>query len=63
MENHAGIGRGGAKKGGGKVRTWERGSVGKVRINPTPPRFSAEEPMPKRLWERWLAESYELSAD
>jgi len=24
-------------------------------------RFSAEKPMPKALWERWLDESYELS--
>lgn len=26
-------------------------------------RFSAEEPMPKRLWEKWLDESYNLSVD
>ena len=24
-------------------------------------RFTAEKPMPKRLWEKWLDESYELS--
>ena len=24
-------------------------------------RFSADEPMPKKLWEKWLDESYELS--
>ena len=24
-------------------------------------RFSAEEPMPKKLWEKWLDESYQLS--
>jgi hypothetical protein len=24
-------------------------------------RFSAEEPLPKRLWQKWLDESYELS--
>ncbi len=24
-------------------------------------RFSADEPMPKELWEKWLDESYELS--
>jgi len=24
-------------------------------------RFTAEEPMPKKLWEKWLDESYELS--
>lgn len=24
-------------------------------------RFSAEKPMPKQLWEKWLDESYELS--
>ncbi len=26
-------------------------------------RFSAEEPMPKKLWEKWLDESYALSRD
>jgi hypothetical protein len=25
-------------------------------------RFSAEEPLPKSVWEKWLKESYELSA-
>ena len=25
-------------------------------------RFTAEDPMPKKLWEKWLDESYELSA-
>lgn len=25
-------------------------------------RFTAEEPMPKKLWEKWLDESYQLSA-
>ena len=25
-------------------------------------RFTADEPMPKKLWEKWLDESYELSA-
>lgn len=26
-------------------------------------RFTAEEPLPKSIWEKWLKESYELSCD
>ena len=36
---------------------FETGSTGWVTA-----RFSAETPMPKRLWEKWLDESYELSS-
>ncbi|MCP3904865.1 MAG: hypothetical protein GY715_14660 [Planctomycetes bacterium] len=35
---------------------YETGSTGWVTA-----RFTADEPMPKRLWEKWLDESYELS--
>ena len=35
---------------------FEAGTVGWVTA-----RFTAEEPMPKKVWEKWLDESYELS--
>jgi hypothetical protein len=35
---------------------YETGSTGWVTA-----RFTADRPMPKRLWEKWLDESYELS--
>ncbi len=35
---------------------FEVGTAGRVTA-----RFSAEEPMPKRLWKKWLDESYRLS--
>jgi len=35
---------------------FEVGSTGWVTA-----RFTAEEPMPKRIWEKWLSESYEVT--
>ena len=38
----------------------DRFDVGKTRW--VTARFTAEDPMPKKLWEKWLDESYELAA-
>ena len=37
-------------------KRFEVGSTGWVTA-----RFTADEPMPKRIWEKWLAESYEVA--
>ena len=37
-------------------KRFEVGSTGWVTA-----RFSAEEPLPRRLWEKWLAESYDVT--
>ena len=37
-------------------KRFEVGSTGWVTV-----RFTAEEPMPKRIWEKWLSESYDVT--